>query len=47
MEGKIMDKPKAHYWELRLNDLKKSLEANNFEVHLAADTDDAKKIVLE
>ena len=42
-----MDKPKEHYWDLRLNDLKKSLEANNFEVHLAADTDDAKKIVLE
>lgn len=42
-----MDKPIEHYWDLRLNDLKKSLEANNFEVHLAADTDDAKKIVLE
>lgn len=42
-----MDKPIEHYWDLRLNELKKSLEANNFEVHLAADTDDAKKIVLE
>ena len=42
-----MDKPIEHYWDLRLNDLKKSLEANNFEVHLAVDKDDAKKIVLE
>ena len=42
-----MDKPMEHYWDLRLNELKKSLETNNFEVHLAADTDDAKKIVLE
>lgn len=42
-----MDKPIAHYFDLRLADLKASLEDNNFEVFIAENKDDAKKIVLD
>ncbi len=42
-----MDKPIDHYWQRRLTDLKKALEANNFEVFLAEDAAEAHKIVLE
>jgi L-lactate utilization protein LutB len=42
-----MEKPVENYWLLRLAELKTSLEANNFEVHIAANTDEAKKIVKE
>lgn len=42
-----MDKPIDHYWQLRLTDLKETLEANNFEVFLAENTEQASKIVLE
>ncbi|HET6461900.1 MAG TPA: lactate utilization protein [Syntrophales bacterium] len=35
------------YWQLRLADLKKALEANDFDVYLADNADDVKKIVLE
>ncbi len=42
-----MEKPVENYWMLRLAELKTSLEANNFEVHIAADTDQARKIVKE
>ena len=42
-----MDKPIEHYWKLRLNDVKKELETNNFEVHLAADVEEAKQLVLD
>jgi L-lactate utilization protein LutB len=42
-----MDKPIEHFWHRRLNDLKKALEANNFEVFLAENTTEAHKIVLE
>lgn len=42
-----MDKPIEHYWQTRLTDLKDSLEANNFEVFLASDRAEAKRIVLE
>ena len=41
-----MDKPIENYWNLRLADLKKELETNNFEVHIAADVEDAKELVL-
>jgi L-lactate utilization protein LutB len=41
-----MDKPIEHYWHRRLADLKKALEANNFEVFLAENAADAYKIVL-
>ncbi|KPJ78716.1 MAG: lactate utilization protein B/C [Deltaproteobacteria bacterium SG8_13] len=41
-----MDKPIENYWKLRLQDVKKELEANNFEVHIAASADDAKELVL-
>ena len=41
-----MDKPIENYWQLRLNDVKKELEANHFEVHIAAGVDDAKELVL-
>jgi L-lactate utilization protein LutB len=42
-----MDNPLEHYWSIRLADLKKSLEENHFEVHLAADSAAARAIVLE
>ena len=42
-----MDKPIDNYWKLRLADVKLALEANNFEVYLAEDTNQANTIVLE
>ena len=42
-----MDKPIENYWNLRLNDVKKELETNNFEVHLSASVEEAKVLVLE
>lgn len=42
-----MDKPVENYWEIRLNEVKASLEANNFEVYLAKTREEAKKIVSE
>ncbi len=41
-----MDKPIDSYWELRLNDLKETLEANNFDVFVAASAVQAKEIAL-
>jgi len=41
-----MQDPVENYWRLRLNDLKKSLEGNNFEVHLVASASDAKDLVI-
>lgn len=42
-----MEKPVEHFWQQRLQDLKAALEANNFEVHLAADSAQAAELVLE
>ncbi len=42
-----MDKPITHYLDLRLNDLKKALEGNNFDVYIADNGEDTKRIVLE
>jgi L-lactate utilization protein LutB len=42
-----MDKPIEHYWQIRLKAVKEALEANNFEVFLAADVGEAGKIVKE
>jgi L-lactate utilization protein LutB len=42
-----MDKPIEHYWHRRLADLKKALEANNFEVFLAENAAEAHKVVLD
>lgn len=42
-----MDKPIEHFWQIRLTDLKKNLETNNFEVFLAENGTAAKKIVME
>jgi L-lactate utilization protein LutB len=42
-----MDKPIEHFWQLRLSDLKKELEANNFEVFVAETATEAKDIVLK
>ncbi|UCF94734.1 MAG: lactate utilization protein [Desulfobacterales bacterium] len=42
-----MDKPIENFWQTRLNDLKTALEANNFDVFLAADVKEAHQIVLE
>ncbi len=42
-----MNKPIDTYWKTRLTDLKEALEANNFEVFVADDTNEAKTIVLE
>ena len=32
-----MDQPVAHFWRIKLEALKQKLEANNFQVHIAAD----------
>jgi L-lactate utilization protein LutB len=42
-----MDKPVENYWQKRLNEVKKALEDNNFEVFVADNTADAGKIVQE
>jgi L-lactate utilization protein LutB len=42
-----MDKPIDNFWRIRFADLKKALEANNFEVFLADNAAEAKTIVLE
>jgi L-lactate utilization protein LutB len=40
-----MDRPIENYWKARLGQLKEELEANNFEVYVAADGAEAKEIV--
>ena len=42
-----MDNPIHNYWDIRLQKLKKALEANNFDVYIAANKDLAKKIAYE
>jgi len=42
-----MEKPIEHYWQIRLQELKETLEGNNFEVFLAKDAAEAKSLVLE
>ena len=42
-----MEKPVENYWKIRLGNLKEALESNNFEVFLADNADEAKKIVIE
>jgi hypothetical protein len=42
-----MEKPIENYWQIRLNEVKGSLEGNNFEVFIAENVAQAKKIVLE
>ncbi len=42
-----MDKPIDHYWQIRLKAVKEALESNNFEVFLANDVGEARKIVKE
>jgi L-lactate utilization protein LutB len=42
-----MKDPIKHYWQVRLEDLKDALEANNFEVFIAEDGAGAKDIVLQ
>ena len=42
-----MDKPVENFWEIRLQGLKKTLEANNFTVFLADDADAAAHIFFD
>lgn len=42
-----MDKPIESYWQMRLKELKEVLEGNHFEVFVAKDTDEAKRMVLD
>jgi len=42
-----MDNPIHRYWEIRLQKLKKALEANNFDVYIADNKDLAKKIAYD
>ena len=42
-----MDKPIENFWNIRMAEVKTALEANNFEVFLAENRDDARKIVME
>jgi hypothetical protein len=46
-EDNLMDKPIETYWKIRLEKLKKALEANNFEVYLSDSAADAKTLVLD
>jgi len=41
-----VDKPIEHYSQIRLAELKKALVENNFEVFLADDAEEAKKVTL-
>ena len=38
-----MDNPINQYWDIRLQKVKKALEANNFDVYIAENKDLAKK----
>jgi L-lactate utilization protein LutB len=42
-----MNNPVDNFWEIKLDDIKKSLEANNFEVFIAQNAAAAKKIVIK
>jgi len=42
-----MDNPIENYWQIRLKDLKSTLEGNNFEVFLARNAAEAKTVVVE
>lgn len=42
-----MENPVHNYWQIKLMDVKKALEANNFEAFIADTAAHAKKIVLE
>ena len=42
-----MDKPIDHYYSLRIESLKSALEKNNFDVYVAENGDQAKKIVFD
>ena len=42
-----MSSPIVTYWKIRLEALKKALEANNFDAYVCGDTAEAKKLVLE
>ena len=42
-----MENPVHEYWKIRLNDVKKSLEGNNFEVFLAETTTEALRIFFD
>jgi L-lactate utilization protein LutB len=42
-----MEKPIEHYWQARLAEIKKILEANNFQVFIAENVTEAKRLVLE
>ncbi|MBN2123113.1 MAG: lactate utilization protein [Deltaproteobacteria bacterium] len=42
-----MEKPVENYWKIRLADIKRVLEENNFEVYIAEDTGAARRIVEE
>ncbi len=41
-----MDKPIDNYWRIRLANVKKKLDENNFEAYIAENSSDARKIVL-
>ena len=41
-----MAQPINHYWQIRLTAVKQTLEANNFQVHLAADLAEAHTLVM-
>jgi len=45
-EVKKMEKPVEHYWNIRLNDVKAALEANDFKVSIATSGDHAREILL-
>jgi len=42
-----VESPVEHYWKIKLDDVKEALESNNFDVFIAQDVDEAKKIVVD
>jgi len=42
-----MDNPVVHYGAVKLSAVAKALESNNFEAHVASDSDEARSIILE
>lgn len=41
-----MEKPIEKYWNIRLNSVEEILQANNFQVHVATDGNNAREIAL-
>ena len=46
-KGAVVEDPMKHFWQIRLQEMKEILEANNFSVFNAEDAESARRMVLE